>query len=45
MAAAVLARFILLERVIGVAFALVGLMFLIVLGYNILAGWPMRMVK
>lgn len=40
-----LARFILLERVIGVAFAAVGLVFLIVLGYSILADQPMRMVK
>lgn len=40
-----IARFILLERVMGVAFAVVGLMFLVVLVYNILAGWPMRVVK
>ncbi|MFI7025336.1 hypothetical protein [Micromonospora sp. NPDC049900] len=40
-----LARFILLERAIGVAFAAIGLTSLIVLGYGILSGQPMRMVK
>ncbi|MGW0501816.1 hypothetical protein [Micromonospora sp. NPDC003241] len=40
-----LARFILLERAIGVAFAAVGLMILVVLGYSILSGQPMRMVN
>ncbi|GGM49812.1 hypothetical protein GCM10011608_38410 [Micromonospora sonchi] len=39
------ARFILLERVIGVAFAAVGLVFLVVLGYSALTDQPMRMVK
>lgn len=34
------ARFVLLERVIGVAFAVAGVMFLIVLGYSILSGEP-----
>lgn len=40
-----LARFILLERVIGVAFAVVGLMLLITAGYSVLTGQPMRTVK
>lgn len=38
-----LARFILLERVIGVASTAVGLVFLVVLGYIILTDQPMRM--
>lgn len=40
-----LARFILLERMIGVAFAAVVLVFLMVLGYSLLTDQPMRMVK
>lgn len=36
-----LARFVLLERVIGVIFAAVGVMFLIVLADGILSGEPM----
>jgi hypothetical protein len=36
-----LARFVLLERVIGVIFAAVGVMFLIVFAYGILSGEPM----
>ncbi|MEH0842835.1 hypothetical protein V6U81_10645 [Micromonospora sp. CPCC 205711] len=36
-----LARFVLLERAIGVAFAAVGIMFLILLGYGVLSGEPM----
>ncbi|MEU9740206.1 hypothetical protein AB0E12_13570 [Micromonospora chersina] len=40
-----IARFILLERVMGVAIAVVGLVALVDLVYNIMAGWPMRMVK
>ncbi|HEX5541005.1 MAG TPA: hypothetical protein VFX60_05505 [Micromonospora sp.] len=35
-----LARFVLLERVIGVAFAAAGITFLIVLGYGIVIGEP-----
>ncbi|QGN45782.1 hypothetical protein GKC29_02195 [Micromonospora sp. WMMC415] len=37
-----MARFVLLERVIGVVFAAAGVMFLIVLGYGILSGEPIR---
>lgn len=40
-----LARFILLERVIGVVFAVGGAMILITVGYSILTGQPMRTVK
>ncbi|MEV4199438.1 hypothetical protein [Micromonospora globbae] len=40
-----LARFILLERLIGVAFAVVGVMILIELGYSIVTGQPIRTVK
>jgi hypothetical protein len=40
-----LARFILLERVMGVAFAVVGLMVLMTVGYSALIGQPMRMTK
>ena len=40
-----LARFILLERVFGVALAAVGFVFLIGLAYSIAANQPMRMVK
>ena len=40
-----LARFILLERVIGVAFAAVGVVFLAVLGYSILTDQPLQSVK
>ncbi|MGI5151740.1 hypothetical protein ACQEVC_36170 [Plantactinospora sp. CA-294935] len=40
-----LARFILLERLIGAAFAAVGVMILIGVGYGILTGQVMRTVK
>ncbi len=36
-----LARFVLLERAIGVSFVAVGVMFLIVLVYGVLSGEPM----
>ena len=35
-----LARFILLERLIGIAFAVVGVMILITVGYSFLTGQP-----
>ncbi|SCL62652.1 hypothetical protein [Micromonospora peucetia] len=40
-----LARFILLERVIGAAFAVLGVMILIAVGYSILTGQPMQAAK
>ncbi|MFV2115066.1 hypothetical protein ACFHW0_22365 [Micromonospora sp. LOL_025] len=40
-----LARFVLLERVIGVAFAVLGVMILVTVGHSILTGQPMRTVK
>ncbi|MFY1673361.1 hypothetical protein ACN27G_25915 [Plantactinospora sp. WMMB334] len=40
-----LARFVLLERAIGVAFAVVGITILIVVAYSVLAGQPLRAVK
>ncbi|MEE6305728.1 hypothetical protein V1634_02620 [Plantactinospora veratri] len=40
-----LARFVLLERVLGVAFAAVGVIILIAVGYGVVTGQPMRMVK
>ncbi|WP_341717672.1 hypothetical protein QQG74_28175 [Micromonospora sp. FIMYZ51] len=40
-----LARFVLLGRVIGTAFAAVGLTFLVVLSYTVLTDQPMRTVK
>ncbi|WP_234359020.1 hypothetical protein [Plantactinospora sp. BC1] len=40
-----LARFVLLERVLGITFAVVGVMILIAVGYGISAGQPMRTVK
>ncbi|MEN3614765.1 hypothetical protein [Plantactinospora sp. ZYX-F-223] len=40
-----LARFILLERLIGVAFAVAGVMIFVGVGYGILTGQPMRTVK
>ncbi|MFE9694772.1 hypothetical protein [Micromonospora sp. NPDC005806] len=40
-----LARFILLERVMGVAFAVAGVMILVTVGYSALTGQPMQTVK
>ncbi|MEU4775048.1 hypothetical protein [Micromonospora sp. NPDC023644] len=40
-----LARFILLERLIGIAFAAFGVMILATVGYSFLTGQPMQAVK
>jgi hypothetical protein len=40
-----LARFILLERVMGVAFAVAGVMILVTVSYSALTGQPMHTVK
>ncbi|MEV4758736.1 hypothetical protein AB0J86_27040 [Micromonospora sp. NPDC049559] len=40
-----LARFVLLERLVGAAFAVTGVLILVGVGYGILTGQPVRMVK
>ncbi|MFG2054613.1 hypothetical protein ACGFI9_11350 [Micromonospora sp. NPDC048930] len=40
-----LARFVLLERLIGIAFAVAGVMILITVGYSAFTGQPMQTVK
>ncbi|RAN91980.1 hypothetical protein GAR05_06544 [Micromonospora saelicesensis] len=40
-----LARFILLDRLIGVAIAMAGVMILVNVGYSVLTGQPMQTVK
>ncbi|MFJ8580547.1 hypothetical protein [Micromonospora sp. NPDC093277] len=40
-----LARFVLLERLIGMAFTAAGVMILIAVGYSALTGQPMQAVK
>lgn len=40
-----LARFIMLERVIGIAFAVVGVMILATVGYSVVLSQPMQTVK
>ncbi|MEV6371932.1 hypothetical protein [Micromonospora musae] len=40
-----LARFILLERLIGIAFAVVGLIILATVGHSVVTGEPMQTVK
>ncbi|MEV6369588.1 hypothetical protein AB0L86_22135 [Micromonospora musae] len=40
-----LARFILLERLIGIAFAVGGVIILATVGYSVLTGEPMQTVK